>query len=103
MKKINIYVLSAWLAICVFACKDIWEDHIRLADGISDASLLDQVQSNEQLSKFSEYLAITGYDEVLSSGMVYTVWAPANEAFEAVDKSILADTAQLKLIIANHI
>ncbi len=44
--------------------------------------LFDQVESQPDLSLFSEALKITGYDTIINTSGSYTVFAPTNTAFE---------------------
>ncbi|PTR01669.1 putative surface protein with fasciclin (FAS1) repeats [Mucilaginibacter yixingensis] len=61
------------------------------------------IQQNPQLSKFNEYLVKTGYDKVLSSSKMFTVWAPDNQTLAGLDAGIVSDTAKLKQFVGNHL
>lgn len=83
-------------------CKK-WDTHNAVISQDLNVNLLQQIEKDADLSKFTELLQKTGYDKVLSSSETFTVWAPNNTALANIDASILADTAKLKLFVANHI
>src|SRR5690606_5921626 len=58
---------------------------------------------NTQLSKFVQLLEETGYDKEIVSSKTYTVWAPSNNAIDAVSDEILKDPAALKRFVGFHI
>jgi uncharacterized surface protein with fasciclin (FAS1) repeats len=88
----------------VLSCKkDKWNDRNRIDDPALKKNLLQMISGNPDLSQFNTYLVKTGYDKVIASSKVYTVWAPTNAALQSVDPTILNDTTQLKLLIGNHI
>jgi uncharacterized surface protein with fasciclin (FAS1) repeats len=91
------------IIISISACTDVWKDHIKVSEQISPNSLMEQIESNSQLSIFAGYLKQTGYDQILSGQNNCTVWAPTNDAFSSIDASLLSDSVQLRLIIGNHI
>jgi hypothetical protein len=66
-------------------------------------TLLEVIGQRTDLSKFYEYLRKTGLDKELSSSKTYTVWAPRNEAWQTIDPAVVADSARLRQLIANHI
>ena len=85
-------------------CQDKWDEHNEGNDPNLKENLFFKISKDPELTRFSELLVKTGFDKVLSSNdKSYTVWAPSNEAIAAVDPAILADTAKVKLLIANHI
>jgi uncharacterized surface protein with fasciclin (FAS1) repeats len=102
-KKQYFIFLSLFIGLFLSGCKDKWEDHYKIQDPVLAENLLLQIQKNPDLSKFAEYLKKTGYDKVVSSSKMFTVWAPTNLALQNLDQSIVDDTAKLKQAIANHI
>ncbi|MGC3979425.1 MAG: fasciclin domain-containing protein [Paludibacteraceae bacterium] len=69
------------------SCKDEWDQHyndVSLAEK-SDLNLYDFIKSKENLSTFAKMLELTGYDKLLSSSQVFTVWAPDNQALQGID------------------
>jgi uncharacterized surface protein with fasciclin (FAS1) repeats len=106
MKQIYKTILNTAFILTLMsliACQDKWKDHIQASSEVYEGSVLEQIQNNINLSKFADYLVLTGYDKVLKSDLNCTVWAPTNEAFDAIDQSLLTDTAELRMIIGNHI
>jgi uncharacterized surface protein with fasciclin (FAS1) repeats len=88
----------------VLSCKkDKWNDRNRIDDPALKKNLLQMISSNPDLSLFNTYLVKTGYDKVIASSKTFTIWAPTNTALQAVDPAVINDTAQLKLLVANHI
>jgi uncharacterized surface protein with fasciclin (FAS1) repeats len=66
-------------------------------------TLTDLIQQTPSLSKFNELLVKTGYDKVLASSKMYTVWAPDNQTLQSLDAAIVSDTAKLKQFVGNHV
>ena len=58
------------------------------------------MQTQPDLSRFTEMLRIAGYDSILSKPQTYTVWAPVNSALQSIS---LKDTALIAEIVKNHI
>ena len=97
-------ILTITFILAVFtSCKDKWEDHNALREGVLSENLVQFINSNSSLSIFSEYLKQTGYDKVLELSKAFTVWAPNNDALSNLDLSIVNDSAKLKKFVANHI
>jgi len=93
------------LILCLlfaFSCKK-WDKYNAVQDPALTQNLLTTINQNPDLSLFAGYLVKTGYDKVIASSKTYTVWAPNNTAMQAVDPTILADTAKLRQLIGNHI
>lgn len=93
------------LAVCcaLTACKNAWQNHDIVTNEALNISLNEQISQTADLSTFNTYLVKTGYDKILAASRSYTVWAPTNSAMQAIDPSILADTAKLRKFVANHI
>src|SRR5476651_1495954 len=102
--KSNKYIIILMLFAGIFAsCKKQWDQHDQITDPSLTVNLLQQINSNADLSTFSQYLAKSGYDKVLASSKQFTVWAPNNAAMKNVDPTILADSAKLSQFVGNHI
>ncbi len=93
------------LGIFIFSScrKEEWKTRGSISDARLSINLLQAIKENPDLSLFNKYLKKTGYDAVLASSKAFTVFAPTNDALEKVDASILNDSVQLDLLIANHI
>ncbi|EHQ31140.1 beta-Ig-H3/fasciclin [Mucilaginibacter paludis DSM 18603] len=101
--KIRYTLLLFAACISLQACKKAWQDHTAITIEALNKTLIQQINETPDLSTFSTYLVKTGYDKVLASSKSYTVWAPTNTAMQTIDAAILADTAKLRLFVANHI
>jgi len=100
----NKYIIMLMLVAGIFAsCKKQWDQHDQITDPSLTVNLLQQINSNSDLSTFSQYLAKSGYDKVLASSKQFTVWAPNNAAMKNVDPTIFADSARLSQFVGNHI
>jgi len=99
------YFILLMLVTGIFAsCKKQWDQHDQITDPSLTVNLLQQINSNSDLSTFSQYLAKSGYDKVLGAGSKqFTVWAPNNAAMKNVDPTILTDSARLSQFVGNHI
>lgn len=95
--------LALFIGSFLSSCTDKWETHNKIQDPILTENLLMQIEKNPELTKFSEYLAKTGYDKVVASSKTFTIWAPTNQALESLDMAIVNDTAKLRQFVANHI
>ncbi len=94
------YLIIIGLLLGISCRKEKWNDRNKPA---TSQNLLQTIQANKDLSRFYDYLLKTGYDKVLASSKTFTVWAPVNSAWTTVDPALLNDTAQLRLLIGNHI
>ena len=120
MKRYKIYskVLGLALAALTFtACADTWDDHYdKKGEGMSDASLWQAINENNNLSNFASVVKACGYDKALGSSQVFTVFAPTNEQFSAQEaqeliaaynaekgKVVEDDNTVIKEFIQNHI
>lgn len=103
LQRQKIYLLLVISGILFSACTKKWDDHTAIIDPESSGTLLEEIQRNPDLSKFSEYLTKTGYDNIISSSKSFTVWAPTNEALSKVDASEIGTDEKLKLFVGNHI
>ncbi|MES2276136.1 MAG: fasciclin domain-containing protein [Bacteroidota bacterium] len=66
-------------------------------------SLTQLIQQTPSLSTFNSLLVKTGYDKVLASSKMYTVWAPDNQTLAGLDAAIVSDTAKLKQFVGNYV
>jgi uncharacterized surface protein with fasciclin (FAS1) repeats len=80
--KKYIKVLGLALATLTFnACSDDWDEHYKVQPQVSGVSLWQTISTDENLSNFKLVLEHCGYDKVLSSPQVFTVFAPTNDYF----------------------
>src|SRR4051812_30099606 len=103
MIRLKYYVLIVVSALVILAGCDEWDDHNKPSQQSLNETLLQTINKAPQLSKFSEYLVTTGYDQVLASSKTFTVWAPDDQALSALSADIVNDVEKLKLFVGNHI
>lgn len=104
MKKLN----YKWLYLLLFyplmfSCNEseVWTDHYEQTEfERTDLRLAEFIQSQDDLSKFSQMLEKSGYDTILNASQSYTVWAPNNDALADVD---VTDADKVMEIVRNHI
>lgn len=103
MIRIKNYMLTALSLIVITVGCNEWDEHNKPSHEALNETLLQAINKTPELSRFSEYLVTTGYDQVLASSRSFTVWAPNNQALTAVSADITGDVEKLKLFIGNHI
>lgn len=75
-------VLGLALAALAFnACSDDWDEHYKVQPEAGGASLWQTISTDPTLSNFKLVLEHCGYDKVLASPQVFTVFAPTNDNF----------------------
>ena len=103
MRLLKKYLLLAGcLAVAGLSCRK-WDDHVAVNEQALNQNLFEYINTQPDLSQFSEYLVKTGLDKVISSSKNYTVWAPNNDALNSLPSSVINDTATLKAWLLNHI
>lgn len=102
LKKKYIPFLFLGMIVIFSACKK-WDVYNKANDVSLNENLLQEINKNPDLTKFTEYLVKTGYDKVLASAKTFTVWAPNNAALANLDPATVNDTTKLKLFVGNHI
>ncbi|MCM1311488.1 MAG: fasciclin domain-containing protein [Bacteroides sp.] len=108
IRTIHAGVAATMVVAACYSCSDTWDEHYDAnAGGVSNVSLYQQLSTTDSLSDFCEVLRATGYDEVLNTEQVYTVFAPVNGSF---DKSALLAQIEsgdkdnvIKHFVQNHI
>lgn len=87
--------------VTVTSCRETWDEHYGISNGKkTDLNLFQYIESQSDLSKFTEMLKISGYDTIINMPQTYTVWAPVNSALSGLD---LTDTVAVTNIVRNHI
>jgi uncharacterized surface protein with fasciclin (FAS1) repeats len=103
MIRFKYYIVIIASALILLTGCDEWDDHNKPSQQALNESLLQTINKTPELSKFSEYLTTTGYDQVLASSKTFTVWAPNDQALEGLSADITNDVEKLKNFIGNHI
>jgi uncharacterized surface protein with fasciclin (FAS1) repeats len=88
--------------IILTGCKK-WDDHNAITDPNVGKDLFVQISEKTDLSIFADLLIKSGLDKVVSSSKTYTVFAPNNAALGSLDPAVVADSARLRMFVANHI
>lgn len=99
----NFYRIAVLFIVSLFTGCNEWDEHNRTKQEELNETLLEAISKQPELSKFSEYLATTGYDVVLASSKTFTVWAPNNDALATLSSDITDDDQKLAQFIGNHI
>lgn len=82
----------AMAATLIFnACTDDWDEHYDVKPQGNGVSLWKTISTDENLSNFKTVLEACGYDRVLSSSQVFTVFAPTNENFSEIEAAKWAE------------
>jgi uncharacterized surface protein with fasciclin (FAS1) repeats len=87
------------------ACTEKWDDHYTSQEIEKGENLYATLQSYPELSRFVRMVEIAGFKEAFSGLEAFTVWAPENEALEAVRLENLSsgDSLQIRSIVQNHL
>ena len=101
-RQLSIVNCLLLIVVLVFAaCRDNqWDEHGKTTVEGGDTDLLDAISKNTEISAFYDALVKTGYDQLLTSGVNYTVLAPTNAAWATVN---MDDEESLLKTVANHI
>ena len=93
------------LFVLLFAlgCENPWDEHVKVNENVLQETIGEYLASNNDFSAFVSLLESTGMDEILSSSVIYTVWAPTNDAMNAVDETLLNSDDKKRLFVQNHI
>ncbi len=103
MKNVKkyIYMLIVVVITGFVACNDNeWDNHVGNTDEVLASDILERIKADPNLSQFYTALVKTGYAEVLSQPVNFTVFAPQNSAWTGVDMN---DVEALNDIVAYHI
>lgn len=100
-QKITIlFVVSVILAGCT---GNPWDEYTSLSGGVARLDLFELLKSKPELSSFTALVVQSGWDKELQNTLIYTVWAPDNNAMTKVATSVTGDAGKLKEFISNHI
>ncbi len=95
-------ILVTIFTIAIFGCKK-WDKHTEVTQQDLNINLLEAISANPDLSKFREYISLSGLDSVLQASKTFTVWAPNNTAMQSIDPGTVSDPSKLRAFIFNHI
>lgn len=88
-KNIGFFLLVLMMGMTIFSsCEnDIWNQHYGSNSKTvsSNQTLWQNIKANPDLSKFAWALRVTGYDVILSTSQMFTIWAPSNAGALHID------------------
>lgn len=93
LKNIGFFLLALIVSVIGFSsCEnDLWNQHYKVDNnGVSNKTLWETIKTNPELSEFAWAVRVTGYDVVLSSSQMLTVWAPTNSDANGIDTLALS-------------
>lgn len=111
--KTMVAVLPLCALNALSSCSDKWEDHYDAWEGVPTATLLQHVESQQQLSNFLDLLKKTHvynnnhatsvtYADLLDSDQSLTVWAPVNGTFNYDSLVALCQTQKGDSTVGQH-
>ncbi|MGV3706273.1 MAG: fasciclin domain-containing protein [Arcticibacter sp.] len=103
LQRQRLFLLLVISGIFFSACTKQWDEHTAIIDPEASETLLEKINGDPELSKFSEFLEKTGYDKLIASSKSFTVWAPTNDAISKVEAAAIGTDDKLKLFVGNHI
>ena len=77
--------LTIGLLASLFAACNPWDEHVKVNNSNLDASVIDVLKQQADLSTFVQVLEKTGYDSVIINAQSYTIFAPTNGAWTGID------------------
>lgn len=104
----NIGFLLFLTALVSFtACEsEKWNEHYSIDPSIvSEKNLWETIKENPDFSIFAWAVKKTGYDQMLSSSQMFTIWVPDNQAAALIDTTDtnVNNDSLLKEFVQNHI
>ncbi len=105
MKTKNKYSILKWIysvliLLLIIGCDE--DDDIFPASANATQSITELLESESNLSTLTNTLKQLGLNETLANETTFTVFAPTNTAFEAIDTSVL-DEENLRNLVLNHV
>lgn len=92
------------LIIFVYSCKkDYWDRHTKIRNQDLSTSLIQALDANPELSRFTEALKTSGLYDSLKLSKVYTVWALTNTAMSSLNDDVIGNVDALQRFLKFHI
>jgi uncharacterized surface protein with fasciclin (FAS1) repeats len=102
MNKFSLFLFIV-LLFAATGCNDAWNDHVTVADNVSQQTISQYLESSEDYSSFLALMKSTGLYQKLDSNTIYTIWVPTNAAMESLNADLInTDEKQLEFV-SNHI
>lgn len=101
MYKLKIFKTMAvcLIAVSLLSCNKQWDEVIN-PSGLKGKTLLEVLRENPQTTTFAAIVKKAGYDSLLVSNKMITIFAPNNTALANVDQT---DVQSLKALVKNHL
>ncbi|MBN2213945.1 MAG: hypothetical protein JW723_06865 [Bacteroidales bacterium] len=87
-----IFLIAIAFTLFLSGCRDNWDSYYKTDDENIEKTILQGIENDPALSKFNEYLKISGYDKQLASPLSYSVWAQTNDIISDIEPG---DTASI--------
>lgn len=105
MKRIHMKIRTAYYLLCttafLYSCSQSIREHYDYNyDIVVTESLWEQIQANDSLTNFAALLEQAGYDKLLNSSQMYTVWAPLDNSY-SLDS--MHQSAMVREFLNNHV
>lgn len=101
------FLLFLTLLVSFTACEsEKWNEHYNIDSSVvSEKNLWETIKSNPDFSIFAWAVKKTGYDQMLSSSQMFTIWVPDNQAAALIDTTDtnVNNDSLLKEFVQNHI
>ena len=102
IKIVQNKLLAGLLILLAYSCSDKkWDNYYEKPDYLKEGSIMNVLEATSDFKEFSGLLRKTGYDSLLRTNIIFTVFAPKNGSFTGIDTT--TDIAALKKIIGMHI
>lgn len=107
MKKNN-FLVPFVLVLIVFSSCDInseWDDHYTTEAGdLNKARIVEELGKIQTVSQFTNAVKnSTVLDSILEYNQLFTIFAPTNDAFDAIDPTISSDKYFLERLLEYHV
>lgn len=106
-KNIGFFLLALIMSvISLSSCEnETWNQHYQVDNKIaSNKTLWETIKGNSNLTEFAWAVRVSGYDKILSSSQMFTVWAPTNSVLNIDTTQLSPDSLVItKQFVENHI
>ena len=116
MKSLGVAFFILHSSFYISSCSDKWDEHYEV-NHAEEGTLWQSISSDAQLQNFTRVLRHCGYDSVLGSSQMFTVFAPVDDGFSTAQAdSVIAlydqqaaagvkdkENAAIKEFVRNHV
>ena len=79
-KHLSVVIPALVLCLLTISCRD--DDYFEVS-GEHQSTILENLKAEEEFSMMTQAMQLTGFEEVVGTNGLYTVFAPTNEAFQS--------------------